>query len=164
MAQIVLNVGTNANDGTGDTLRAAMVNINTMFTEVYSAPGISSDAILIADNTISAIRSDDDLIFNPAGTGSVTFSAIKFNDNNITGIRSNEDINIIPSGTGTVVFGALSFSGNNIKSTRSNDNINLIPAGSGGVVIGGLSFAVTRARYRATRSSGQRLASSRRSA
>ena len=143
MARLPLNVGANANDGTGDTLRAAMVKINTMFTEVYTAPGISSDAILIADNTISAIRSDDDLIFNPSGTGSVTFPALRFNDNNIEGTRSNEDINIIPSGTGTVVFGALSFSGNNIKSTRSNDNINLIPAGTGSVVIGGIKFAGT---------------------
>jgi len=143
MAQIVLNVGTNANDGTGDTLRAAMVNINTMFTEVFSAPGITSDAILIADNTISAIRSDDDLIFNPSGTGSITFPAIRFNDNNIEGTRTNEDINIIPAGSGTVIFGALSFSGNNITSTRSNDNINLIPAGSGSVIIGGINFSGT---------------------
>ena len=141
MAQITLNVGTNANDGTGDTLRDAMISVNTMFTEVYTAPGISSEAILIDDNTISAIRSNDDLIFNPSGTGSVTFPAIKFNDNNIQGIRSNEDINIIPSGTGGVVFGALSFAGNNITGTRSNEDINLIPSGSGGVVIGGLSFA-----------------------
>ena len=143
MARLPLNVGANANDGTGDTLRAAMVKINTMFTEVYTAPGISSDAILIADNTISAIRSDDDLIFNPSGTGSVTFPALRFNDNNIEGTRTNEDINIIPSGTGTVVFGALAFSGNNITSTRSNDNINLIPAGTGSVVIGGIKFAGT---------------------
>jgi hypothetical protein len=141
MAQQTLNVGTNANDGTGDTLRDAMIKVNTMFTEVYSAPGISSDAILIADNTISAIRSDDDLIFNPSGTGSVTFPAIKFNDNNIEGTRSNEDINIVPAGTGSVIFGALSFSGNNITSTRSNDNINLIPAGTGSVIFGSLSFA-----------------------
>ena len=33
MAQQTLNVGSNANDGTGDTLRAAMQKVNTMFTE-----------------------------------------------------------------------------------------------------------------------------------
>ncbi len=141
MAQQTLNVGTNANDGTGDTLRAAMIKVNGMFTEVYTAPGFSSDAILIAGNEISASRSNDDLIFNPSGTGSVTFPAIKFNDNNIEGTRSNEDINIVPAGTGSVIFGALSFSGNNITSTRSNDNINLIPAGTGSVIFGSLSFA-----------------------
>ena len=34
MAQVTLNVGTNANDGTGDTLRDAMVKVNTNFTEL----------------------------------------------------------------------------------------------------------------------------------
>ena len=33
MAQQTLNVGSNANDGTGDTLRSAMQKVNTMFTE-----------------------------------------------------------------------------------------------------------------------------------
>ena len=92
MARQTLNVGTNANDGSGDTLRAAMIKVNEMFTEVYSSPGISSDAILISGNEIKTIRSDDDLIFNPSGTGSVTFPAIRFNDNNIEGTRSNEDL------------------------------------------------------------------------
>jgi len=141
MARLPLNVGTNANDGTGDTLRDAMIKINTMFTEVYTAPGISSDAILISGNEIRSVRSNDDLMFNPSGTGSVTFPALKFNANNIEGTRSNEDINIIPAGTGGVIFGALSFSGNNITATRSNDDIKLIASGTGGVVIGGLSFS-----------------------
>ena len=96
MAKQTLAVGSNANDGTGDTLRAAMIKVNEMFTEVYSAPGISSDAILISGNEIKTIRSDDDLIFNPSGTGSVTFPAIRFNDNNIEGTRSNDNINLVP--------------------------------------------------------------------
>ena len=32
MARININVGTNANDGTGDDLRSAMQKINTNFT------------------------------------------------------------------------------------------------------------------------------------
>ena len=46
MGQQTLNVGTNANDGTGDTLRAAMIKVNENFTELYASPlfadGISS--------------------------------------------------------------------------------------------------------------------------
>ena len=86
MAQQVIGIGTNANDGTGDTLRVAMDKINDNFTEVYTAPGISSDAILISGNQIAAIRSNDDLIFQPAGTGTINFPAIRFNDNNIEGV------------------------------------------------------------------------------
>jgi hypothetical protein len=142
MARLNLEVGSNANDGTGDTLRAAMIKVNTNFTELYASPLISS-GITVAGNEIRANRSNDDLVFTPSGTGSILFPAIRINDNNIEGVRSNEDINIIPAGTGSVQFGALSFSGNNITGTRSNDNINLIPAGTGSVVIGALKFAGT---------------------
>lgn len=36
MAQITINIGTVANDGTGDTLRGAFANTNNNFTELYS--------------------------------------------------------------------------------------------------------------------------------
>jgi len=36
MAQILINIGAVANDGTGDTLRAAFANTNNNFTELYS--------------------------------------------------------------------------------------------------------------------------------
>ena len=106
MAQLTLNVGGNANDGTGDALRDAMVKVNTNFTELYASPLIAS-GITVSGNEIRANRSNDDLVFSPSGTGSITFPAIRINDNNIEGIRSNEDINIIPAGTGSVQFGAI---------------------------------------------------------
>jgi len=129
MAQQLLNVGTNSNDGTGDTLRVAMQKVNENFTEVYTSPGISTDAIGISGNQISAVRSNDDLVFAPAGTGSITMPALRFNDNNIEGIRSNENINLIPAGTGSVVFGAIKISGTSLSSDDSsfiNINDNLI--------------------------------------
>ena len=36
MAQQILNVGTTANDGTGDTLREAMIKTNENFNELYA--------------------------------------------------------------------------------------------------------------------------------
>ena len=60
MAKITLNVGSNANDGTGDTLRSAMQNVNTMFTELYESPLFSGN-ITVSGNNISANRSNDDL-------------------------------------------------------------------------------------------------------
>jgi hypothetical protein len=36
MSQLIINVGTVSNDGTGDTIRGAFVNVNTNFTEVYN--------------------------------------------------------------------------------------------------------------------------------
>ena len=125
MAQQTLNIGSNANDGTGDNLRAAMIKVNENFTEVYSAPGFTVDTISFTGNEISAVRSNDDLVFKPAGTGSVAFPAIKINDNNIVGTRSNEDINLLPSGTGSVVFGSIKIKGTSLSSDDSTSiNIN----------------------------------------
>ena len=65
MAQQTLNVGSNANDGTGDNLRAAMQKVNENFTDLYSAPGISTDTLTFAGNEITAVRSNDDIVFKP---------------------------------------------------------------------------------------------------
>tara|TARA_A100001011_G_scaffold199269_1_gene207522 strand:+ start:1466 stop:2830 length:1365 start_codon:yes stop_codon:yes gene_type:complete len=133
MAQQTLNIGSNANDGTGDNLRAAMTKVNENFTEVYSAPGFTVDTISFTGNEISALRSNDDLVFKPSGTGSVSFPAIKIDDNNIVGTRSNDDINLIPSGTGSVVFGSIKINGTSLSSddsTAININDGLIVDGT----------------------------------
>ena len=142
MAQLVINTGTNANDGTGDSLRDAMIKTNTNFTELYTSP-LGASAVTIAGNKINANQSNADLELQPSGTGSILMTGIKINDNNIEGVRSNEDINLVPAGTGSVTFGAISFQGNEIVGTRSNENIVLSPAGTGGVVLGSLKFAGT---------------------
>ena len=124
MAQQILNVGTNANDGTGDTLRDAMIKVNDNFTELFNSP-LDQEGITLSGNTITAIRSNDDLIIAPSGTGAVVLPAIQFRDNNIEGIRTNEDINIIPAGTGQVVFGSIKISGTSFSSDDSSSiNIN----------------------------------------
>ena len=119
MAQITLNVGSNANDGTGDTLRSAMQNVNTMFTELYLSP-LSGGDLSFSGNEISATRSNEDLVFKPSGTGAISFPAIRINDNNIEGTRSNENINLVPNGTGSVVFGAIKISGTSLSSDDSS--------------------------------------------
>ena len=132
MAQQTLNVGTNANDGTGDTLRVAMQKVNDMFTELYLSP-LSGGDLEFSGNEIRAVRSNDDIVFKPAGTGAISMPAIRINGNNIEGTRSNEDINLLPSGTGSVVFGSLSISGTSLisdDSTAININDNLTVDGT----------------------------------
>jgi hypothetical protein len=107
MARINLNVGSNANDGTGDTLRSAMQNVNTMFTEVYASP-LFNDGISLSGNTISASRSNDDLVIRPSGTGTVTIenltidSNINITDNEIKTTATNSNLVLSASGTGNV--------------------------------------------------------------
>ncbi len=45
MARININVGTNANDGSGDDLRLAMQKINTNFTELFGATAEANDLV-----------------------------------------------------------------------------------------------------------------------
>ena len=49
MAKQTINIGTSANDGTGDPLRSAMDKTNDNFTELYNgAGGVADDAITYA--------------------------------------------------------------------------------------------------------------------
>jgi hypothetical protein len=51
MAKQTINVGTTANDGTGDTLRASFVKVNDNFTEVYNSLNPSVIALTATDGT-----------------------------------------------------------------------------------------------------------------
>jgi hypothetical protein len=134
MAQQSLGLGSNANDGTGDTLRVAMDKVNDNFGEIYASPLFTED-LVISGNEIRANRSNDDLVFKPSGTGSISFPAIRINDNNIEGTRSNDNINLVPNGTGSVIVGNLSIRDNKILSNASNADIELTPSGTGKVTV-----------------------------
>jgi hypothetical protein len=122
MARITLNVGSNANDGTGQTLRSAMQDVNTMFTELYASP-LFADGISISGNNISANRTNDDLVLSPSGTGSVTAPKIvvdeniSITDNEITTTQSNSDLVLSASGTGSVVIANADINGGAIDNT-----------------------------------------------
>ena len=122
MAQITLNVGSNANDGTGDTLRSAMQSVNTMFTELYLSPLTGGD-LSFSGNEISATRSNEDLVFRPSGTGSVTATKIlidnniQVTDNEITTTASDSDLVIEPAGTGQVVIAKADINSGTIDNT-----------------------------------------------
>jgi len=151
MARQILNIGTTANDGTGDTLREAMIKTNENFTELYASPLLAS-GISVSGNEITATRSNDDLILQAAGTGSVVAGALSFKGTSI----SSTDSTIVNINEGLVVDGTLtatSFSGDGsaisglsatalgdlsvVGSTiiaPSNADITLAPAGTGAIV------------------------------
>lgn len=58
MAKQLINVGTTANDGTGDTLRDAGIKVNSTLTEVYDALGGSSGATALKVNVAGATTGD----------------------------------------------------------------------------------------------------------
>lgn len=68
MAKQIINVGTSANDGTGDTLRASQVKANANFTELYDVnnaylkyvaslnqTGTNAPTVTILENTLGNI-------------------------------------------------------------------------------------------------------------
>jgi len=119
MAKATINVGSNANDGTGDDLRSAFISVNANFTELYDASPVTS-SISLAGNTISTNASNANLKLIASGTGSVELEGIQIRDNHIEGIRSNEDLVISASGTGNIRIGSLRLNGTTISSDDSS--------------------------------------------
>jgi hypothetical protein len=91
MARQVINIGTTANDGTGDPLRTAFDKINDNFVELYGG-----------DNNLNTLDANLDV-----------------NGYNITTGVTNGDITLVQNGTGNIVLGSLSVNGSEITSTDS---------------------------------------------
>jgi hypothetical protein len=134
MAQELINIGAQANDGTGDTIRNAGRKINANFTEFFALPAVASD-IRFEQNNIVSKSSNADIVLKPSGTGNISFPALTVEDNNIKLTRSNDDLKITANGSGKVVIGGIGFAGTSLVATDStiiNINENLIVDGDFG--------------------------------
>ena len=119
MAQQTINIGSSANDGTGDPLRTAFDKINDNFSELYGASPFGQQ-ITISGNKISSNTTNANLTLEASGTGAIELEGIQIRDNHIEGTRSNEDLIITPAGTGDVVLSALRINGTTIDSSDSS--------------------------------------------
>ena len=104
MAKQTINIGSNANDGTGDPLRTAFNKINDNFAELY---GDDSSADTFTSPQITT----------PTITGTATIDNLIFNDSQIS-TATNANLELNPGGTGTIelqaatnVTGALDVTG-----------------------------------------------------
>lgn len=70
MTQQVINVGSTANDGTGDPLRTAFQKINSNFSELYGL-GAAGSNLDLSDNEIAATNSNGNVELAPNGSGQV---------------------------------------------------------------------------------------------
>ena len=111
MAKQNINIGTNANDGTGDPLRTAFQKINDNFAELYgddssadtfTSPQITTptitglttiDSIDIKHNTITTNVTNANLELNASGTGNIEL----LTDTNITGTVSVTGLSTLAS-------------------------------------------------------------------
>ena len=120
MAKQTINIGVAANDNTGDPLRTAFTKINDNFDEIYTVGPVSTN-IEINDNTISSTNTNGNIIFDPAGTGTVKIEG-PTTANGIITVNSTFSGNVIPTANGTQTLGNLSnrwgnvfISGNGIR-------------------------------------------------
>ena len=72
MTQQSINIGSAANDGTGDPLRTAFDKINDNFNEIYDKlGGASLSNITLSGSTITNTVTNGDLTIETNGTGKV---------------------------------------------------------------------------------------------
>jgi len=124
MARQIINIGSSANDGTGDPLRTAFDKINDNFLELY---GTDSDASTLEANLdvknyiITTSITNGDITLTPNGTGkvnlgSVTINGTTFNSNDSSKITLAESVDITGN---TYVAGTVT-----VASTLNTANIN----------------------------------------
>ncbi len=106
MAKQTINVGTSANDGTGDPLRSAFIKTNDNFTELYD--GKQDD--LVSGTNIKTINSNSIL-----GSGDLAVQPTLVSGTNIKTINSNSVL-----GSGDLAVQETLSSGTNIKTINGN--------------------------------------------
>jgi len=103
MAKQALNLGTAANDNTGDTLRGGGDKINDNFTELYTAIGNGTTLTVNVTNPATGqVLRYNGTNFAPSDYSALT-SALDVNSNSIIS-SSNGNIVIAPNGTGNVTI------------------------------------------------------------
>ena len=110
MARQNINIGSSANDGTGDPLRTAFDKINDNFVELYGTDNDINTLDANLDVNTFAITTgvtNGDITVTPNGTGSIKLGAMKFNGTTL----SSDDSTIININEGLVVDGTANISG-----------------------------------------------------
>ena len=141
MAKQTVNLGSSANDGTGDPLRTAFDKINDNFDEIYSADAVGTN-IDISGNKIKSTNTDGNLVLDTNGAGIVvvdTSTSLRLEahtDNAILYMDADGDVSHDAKMTwnatsSTLSVEDLSIHASTISSTTTNENIVLDPAGTG---------------------------------
>jgi hypothetical protein len=145
MAKQTINIGSAANDGTGDPLRTAFDKINDNFGELYavSAAG-SGNNVAISGNSLISENTNGNITLDPNGTGRVviaTASELRFTDhvdNAIPYADADGDIQFSSkltwnNTTFTLQAEDVTIHGGTISTANSNQDLTIDPSGTGTV-------------------------------
>jgi hypothetical protein len=143
MAKQTINIGSAANDGTGDPLRTAFDKINDNFTELYSVSAAGSgNNVAISGNSLISENTNGNIILDPNGTGKVviaTGAELRITDHVDNGIAYSDadgDIQFsskltFDANTATFQAEDVTIHGGTIGTANSNQDITLDPSGTG---------------------------------
>jgi hypothetical protein len=110
MAKQTINIGTSANDGTGDTLRGGFTKVNNNFTELYGKTiGFSSNNGTAVTGTLTETLSQSILI--PANTFSTTGILEILARYTKTGIVGTSNLKVYKNTSNSLVGATLIFGG-----------------------------------------------------
>ena len=104
MAKQTINIGTTANDGTGDPIRSAFDKTNDNFTELYAGAGVADDSI-----TYSKLA-DEFTTIDPLTAGATV--DIDFSDAQVYTLTITEDTTISFSSVSTGMVKDIIVTGN----------------------------------------------------
>lgn len=96
MAKQTINIGTSANDGTGDPLRTAMDKTNDNFTELYNGAGG------VADGAVTTAKLADDAVDSAKITDGA-IDTVHIADDQITYAKMGAEFTTIQALSGTTV-------------------------------------------------------------
>ena len=147
MAKQTVNLGSSANDGTGDPLRTAFDKINDNFDELYLYSTVTSgNNVTITGNTIATDNTNGNLTLDPNGTGKViiaTSAEMTFNthvDNAIMYVAPDGDVSFSSSMTykgNTVTLEDITMAGGTLGTGNSNQELVIDPSGTGAIKLKG---------------------------
>ena len=114
-----LDLNSNNITGTGNINITGTITSTGGFTGTTDFNTITTDGLTIADNNVSANRTNDDLILSASGTGNVNINSnAKFNDNVKLLIGDSDDLQIWHNGSNSIIqnsTGELQLRGNTIR-------------------------------------------------
>lgn len=144
MAQQTINIGTTANDGTGDPLRGAFDKINDNFTELYNdestaeVNSITAGDGLTGDTTVGSVTLDvtvdDSTIELSASDGS---GAVRIKDDGVTHAKLEgryTAIQDIATTTGTIALNASTYAAFNLTGTLGTATLDIQNIKTGQVI------------------------------
>lgn len=133
MSQQTIEIGTSANDGTGDTLRDAFDKCNNNFTELYAVSGVvSGDASPTLGGNLDVggysivSASNGDITVSPNGsgnieltpnTGYIQLSGLKVSSLVVSPMTSGQNISLTTASGGVTNINAISTTGGTINGT-----------------------------------------------